>query len=431
VGTGKTVTVSGLTISGTDAANYVLTQPTTTADITKATLTVTALDKIREYGVANPDLTASYTGFKNGETLETSGVTGSPALSTGATSSSPVSGSPYTITVSAGSLAAGNYDFKFVNGLLTINKVTTTTIAAISAPNVQYSDALTLTAIITPVNCCGGETVSGSVIFTIGSETYGPVSVQATGQATKVVNIRNLPGTYDVKAVFTSSNPNWADSNNNIQPPPQLTVLPEDAARVGMSFYTGETFVWTTTPTSSTATVTLVATLKNAPNDEFPGDIRAARVSFFTTTDGGVTMSPISSAQNLPVGLVDINNGNVGTASAVAQFNIGSQNFDIYNIVVKIGGAYTGTDTMSILIAKATPGQILGAATLDNTGSAGLIKGASGEITEATLGVKYNKAGTNPQGKVEFQWQSFYNPSSSDLKLNPYRQTIPYVKVCS
>ncbi len=34
VGTGKTVTVSGLTITGADSGNYTLTQPTTTADIT-------------------------------------------------------------------------------------------------------------------------------------------------------------------------------------------------------------------------------------------------------------------------------------------------------------------------------------------------------------------------------------------------------------
>jgi len=34
VGTGKTVTVSGLTISGDDVGNYSLTQPTTTANIT-------------------------------------------------------------------------------------------------------------------------------------------------------------------------------------------------------------------------------------------------------------------------------------------------------------------------------------------------------------------------------------------------------------
>src|SRR5439155_8906222 len=46
-GTAKTVTVSGLTLSGADAANYNLTQPTTTADITKVSLTVTADDKTR------------------------------------------------------------------------------------------------------------------------------------------------------------------------------------------------------------------------------------------------------------------------------------------------------------------------------------------------------------------------------------------------
>ena len=48
LGTGKTVTISGLTISGADAGNYTLTQPTTTATITAKGLTVsgiTASDK--------------------------------------------------------------------------------------------------------------------------------------------------------------------------------------------------------------------------------------------------------------------------------------------------------------------------------------------------------------------------------------------------
>ncbi len=49
VGTGKLVTISGLSISGTDSANYSLTAPTTTASITAAALTVTGItasDKI-------------------------------------------------------------------------------------------------------------------------------------------------------------------------------------------------------------------------------------------------------------------------------------------------------------------------------------------------------------------------------------------------
>jgi hypothetical protein len=48
IGTGKTVTIAGLTLSGGDAGNYLLTQPTTTADITAKALSVSgakALDK--------------------------------------------------------------------------------------------------------------------------------------------------------------------------------------------------------------------------------------------------------------------------------------------------------------------------------------------------------------------------------------------------
>jgi hypothetical protein len=49
VGTGQSVTVTGLALDGADAGNYVLVQPTTTADITAAPLTVTGVtanDKI-------------------------------------------------------------------------------------------------------------------------------------------------------------------------------------------------------------------------------------------------------------------------------------------------------------------------------------------------------------------------------------------------
>src|SRR5207245_2608687 len=43
VGTAKSVTVVGLSLSGTDATNYSLTQPTTSADITAKGLTVTGV----------------------------------------------------------------------------------------------------------------------------------------------------------------------------------------------------------------------------------------------------------------------------------------------------------------------------------------------------------------------------------------------------
>src|SRR5439155_1354616 len=78
------------------SSNYVLTYVGANLTITKATLTVTADNKTRQYSDPNPTFTASYSGFKNGETLATSGVTGSPSLTTTATATSAPG--PYTIT---------------------------------------------------------------------------------------------------------------------------------------------------------------------------------------------------------------------------------------------------------------------------------------------------------------------------------------------
>src|SRR2546422_731268 len=102
------------------SANYTFTFATGDLTITKATLTVTADNKSRDYGDANPLFTASYSGFKNSEVLATSGVTGSPSLTTTATPASSVAGSPYTIAAALGTLASGNYNFAFVDGQLAV-----------------------------------------------------------------------------------------------------------------------------------------------------------------------------------------------------------------------------------------------------------------------------------------------------------------------
>ncbi len=59
VGTGKTVQVSGLTLTGTNAGNYTITQPTTTADITQAGLTVTFIAADKPYdGTTTADISS-------------------------------------------------------------------------------------------------------------------------------------------------------------------------------------------------------------------------------------------------------------------------------------------------------------------------------------------------------------------------------------
>src|SRR5439155_10268693 len=86
--------------------------------VNKALLTVAAISTSKILGVANPTFAATYTGFKNGQTLATSSVTGDSSLTTVPTASSPIGS--YTITAAVGSLVSGNYTFSFVNGVLTI-----------------------------------------------------------------------------------------------------------------------------------------------------------------------------------------------------------------------------------------------------------------------------------------------------------------------
>jgi hypothetical protein len=100
------------------ATNYVFSLTNGVLAIGQAMLAVNANNQSRAYGASNPLLTASYAGFVNGETLATSGITGSPNLATVANAASPAGG--YPITVTDGTLNAANYIFSFVNGTLTV-----------------------------------------------------------------------------------------------------------------------------------------------------------------------------------------------------------------------------------------------------------------------------------------------------------------------
>ena len=67
-----------------------------TQTVNQAPLTITASNQTKVYGAALPTLTASYSGFVNGDT--SASLTTQPTLTTTATASSHVSGNPYTIT---------------------------------------------------------------------------------------------------------------------------------------------------------------------------------------------------------------------------------------------------------------------------------------------------------------------------------------------
>jgi hypothetical protein len=104
---------------GAVAPGYTVAYLPATETVEPAHLTVTATNSSRLFGAANGALSATITGFVNGETLATSGVTGHATCTTTAAPWTPAGTAPITCT--QGSLAAPNYTFgPFVRGTLTI-----------------------------------------------------------------------------------------------------------------------------------------------------------------------------------------------------------------------------------------------------------------------------------------------------------------------
>ena len=193
-GTGKIVTLTGATLTGTAAGNYVLDGvAAAAADITRARLTVRADDKQKVFGQAVPARTYTITGFVGGETLATSGVTGAPALSTTATAASRPGA--YPIAVGIGTLAAGNYDFpNLIAGTLTVDKAATAVGLSLGAASpLRGTDGLTLTAVVSVV-APGAGTPTGTVAFKAGPVTLGTAAVGANGAATLTLSAGQLAG---------------------------------------------------------------------------------------------------------------------------------------------------------------------------------------------------------------------------------------------
>ncbi|MDB5348932.1 MAG: repeat-associated core domain protein [Planctomycetota bacterium] len=106
-----------IAVSGASSADYAITQVDGTLTVAKAHLRVTAEDKSRDRGQANPTLTYAIAGFVNGD--GPSVVIGSASLGTAATAASPAGA--YAITPTVGTLRAANYDFDaFIPGILLV-----------------------------------------------------------------------------------------------------------------------------------------------------------------------------------------------------------------------------------------------------------------------------------------------------------------------
>ena len=192
VGTGKTVQVSGLTISGSASGNYTLTQPTTSASITPATLTVTGItasDKVYD-GTTSATLNtsgAALVGNLDGRNvvLGTGGASGAFTPNGNVGTGKPVQVSGLTISGSA----SGNYTLTQPTTSASITPKTLT-VAGITAANKTY-DASTTATLNTGSAALVGNLDGGNVLLGTGgaSGAFIPDGSVGTGKTVQVSGV--------------------------------------------------------------------------------------------------------------------------------------------------------------------------------------------------------------------------------------------------
>ena len=212
--------------TGANLANYTVVYVNGTLTVGQATLTVTAGNASRAYGVANPTFTASATGAINGDSF-------SFTESTTATPSSPVG--TYAIVPVATGANLANYTVVYVNGTLTVGQATLTVTAgnasraygvanptftasatgAINGDSFSFTESTTATSsspvgtyAIVPV-ATGTNLANYTVVYVNGTLTVG--------QATLTVTAGNASRAYGVANPTFTAIGDWCDQRRQLQ----------------------------------------------------------------------------------------------------------------------------------------------------------------------------------------------------------------------
>lgn len=185
-----------ITPSGAAYTNYTISYVTGTLTIGTATLTVTANNQTKAFGAALPALTASYSGWVNGD--NTNNLTAPAAVATSATPTSDVGTYPITVT----NAASPNYAFVYVAGTLTVTNAWTSSTLASSANPALPGALVTFTMTVSAV-APGAGTPSGSVNFRIDGSIAG-AGMLSGGVATYATSSLSH-GTHTVVAEYAGS----------------------------------------------------------------------------------------------------------------------------------------------------------------------------------------------------------------------------------
>lgn len=229
VGTGKPVSVSGISISGADAGNYTFNgTASTTADITPRSITVTADPQIKHLGAVDPMLTYQVT---SGNLVDNDEFSGSLTRDAGEAVG--------VYAIRQGSLtASSNYALSYVGADLTIQFATTATTVGSSANPAVFGQPVLFTASITSNNLA---VTVGTVQFVVDGVNFGaPVNVSAQGKAS--VTAQFLTGnSHTFQAIYTDASGSFADSSSSVEMQTVQSVARESIDGQTVLFVAGST----------------------------------------------------------------------------------------------------------------------------------------------------------------------------------------------
>ncbi|MFZ4388202.1 MAG: beta strand repeat-containing protein, partial [Chthoniobacterales bacterium] len=407
-GTGKTVSVSGLSISGTDSGNYAFSTTTsTTADITKAALSVTANGDTKTYNAVayNGGNGVAFSGFVNGEASTTLGGT----LTYGGTSQGAVNAGLHAITPSG--FTSNNYAFTYHDGTLTVTKANAT--INVTSYSVTYSGTIwTASSTATGVggaDLSGSLNVSGTVhtnagtyptdawTFTGGTnynDASGTVS-DSIAKASASITINGYTGVYDATAhgasVGTATGVGGVNLSGSVSLGSSFTSAPGGTANWSFTNANYNSQSGTAAVTISKAPLTISA----QPNTKV--------YDSFVTASALPTVSGLQGSTDSVTGLAaTYSNKNVGTGKtlSVSAYTVNDSNSG-NNYTVTTVATSTGVITAkSLTVTASASSKVYDATTVasvalsDNRISGDVFTVASTSATFASAAVGVEKAVT-------------------------------------
>ncbi|HET6881662.1 MAG TPA: MBG domain-containing protein [Pirellulales bacterium] len=324
-----------ITVGGASDPNYTISYASGSLTVTPVALTITADDKSKAYGAPLPTLTASYSGFVNGDTAAS--LTTQPTLSTTATAGSHVSGSPYPITASGA--ADSDYTISYVSGSLTVTPVALT-ITADDKSKAYGAPLPTLTASFS--GFVNGDTAASlttqptlSTTATAGSHVSGsPYPITASGAADSDYTISYVAGSLTVTPVALTIT---ADDKSKAVGAPLPTLT---ASYSG--FVNGDTAASLTTQPTLSTTAT-----PSSPPGTYPITVQGAADPDYTITDvaGTLTVVPASQPGSIQFSAATFNADETDASATITLMRTGGSTGAVsVTVGVNGGSAIAGTD---------------------------------------------------------------------------------------